>query len=118
MGGKTYFFFNDTSSEKTSVGLPDVYWDGKPEHGLADDPATGKPRVFSSKSEKSAYLKERGLVESGDRVGGAPSSYFSSEKVVDHRVSAMQALQHVKQMGKDVRRQEFLRIVKEGGRNQ
>lgn len=105
----------DRCGEVASVGVPDVYWDGKPEHGLADDPLTGKPRVFSSRQEKAAYLKERGLSEAGDRVRGAYVTPGSAQGV-DRRDPeiARRALHQVGQMGADVRRQEYYRILKEG----
>ena len=37
---------------KPQTSFPDVYWDGKPEEGLADDPLTGKPRVFFRKARR------------------------------------------------------------------
>lgn len=96
------------------VYLPDVFWDGKPEENLADDPRTGKPRVFSGKAEKAAYLKERGLVEAGDRVGGAPfMAHKQPVPKLDSRHEVRMALKKVKEMGRDVRRQEYLRIIKE-----
>lgn len=96
------------------AAMPDVYWDGKPEENLADDPATGKPRVFASKHEKASYLKERGLVESGDTVHGAP--LFVSKQAqpkIDTRAHVKMVLKRVKEMGRDVRRQAYLKIMKE-----
>jgi hypothetical protein len=106
----------DRCGEVSSVAAPDVFWDGKEEHGLADDPATGRPRVFGSKGEKARYLRERNLSEAGDRVNGAPPSAASLESGRDRGMSAEQALRIVSQMGRDVRRQEFNRIMKESGR--
>lgn len=94
----------------------DVFWDGKPEHGLADDPATGRPRVFGSKAEKAAYLKARGLTEAGDRHHGAPASVLNQQQRPETNAAAMQALKMVREMGADRRRQEFNRIMKESGR--
>lgn len=95
----------------------DVYWDGKPEINLADDPSTGKPIVFSSKGEKARYLKERGLVEAGDRKHGAPIEMVVEEKKESRsKEDVMRALQHVRNMGKDYRRQQYLKIMKEGQR--
>jgi len=94
----------------------DVYWDGKPEENLADDPRTGRPIVFSSKGEKAAYLRQRGIVEAGDRVHGAPVSLSSHNPKLDSRDAVKKALAHVKRMGIDNRRQEYLRIKKEGER--
>lgn len=94
------------------AGIPDVFFDGKPEENLADDPQTGKPRVFASKGEKAAYLKERGIVEAGDRFHGAPFQATAPEKR-NSRDVVREALHRVKQMGQDVRRQAYLKIVKE-----
>lgn len=98
------------------VGVSDVYWDGKPEENLADGP-DGKPRVFSSKGEKAAYLKSRGIREAGDRVHGAPLmvSKQAIPPVVDSRHEVKMALKQVKEMGRDVRRQQYLKIIKENG---
>lgn len=102
------------SCRTPSPGVPDVYWDGKPEINLADDEHTGKPRVFLSKGQKAAYLKEKGLSEAGDRIHGAPVQIDNSGPKVDGRHEVRKALQHVKNMGSDRRRQEYLRIMKEG----
>lgn len=96
--------------------VPDVYWDGKPEHNLADDPITGKPRIFSSKGEKATYLRERGLQEAGDPVHGAPLSLSNQKHETDSRSQVRDALRRVQEMGKDRRRQEYLRIIKQGRR--
>lgn len=98
---------------RPTAHIPDVYWDGKPELGLADDPLTGKPRVFSSRSEKAAYLKERGLQEAGDR-GALRSPAPMTAEQRKHEVKM--ALKRVREMGVDNRRQEYLRIVKESRR--
>ena len=97
-------------------GVPDVFWNGKPEENLADDPNTGNPRIFASKGEKAAYLKEKGLMEAGDKVHGAPWSSLYNNRRNDSRAEVLQSLRKVKQMGIDVRRQEYLRIIKEGER--
>jgi len=100
-----------------TVTIHDVFWDGKPEEGLADDPATGKPRVFSSKFEKSAYLKARGLQEAGDTVHGAPYMFHKNQDIkTDPKHEVQMALKKVREMGRDNRRQEFLRIQKQGER--
>lgn len=98
------------------ASVPDVYWDGKPEENLADDPRTGKPRVFHSKGQKDAYLKGRGLMEAGDRFHGAPVQLAQNQlrKAVDSKHEVQMALKKVKEMGKDRRRQEYLRIINEG----
>lgn len=99
---------------KPKAGLPDVFFDGKPEENLADDPHTGKPRVFSSKGEKAAYLKERGIREAGDRYHGAPFA-SGNKPSVDSKHAVKMALKQVREMGADVRRQAYLKVVKEGG---
>ena len=97
-----------------SGGIPDVFWDGKPEENLADDPNTGKPRVFSSKGEKAAYLKQRGIMEAGDKVNGAPfSAVRNSYSSCGVRDEAKLALKKVKEMGRDARRREYLKIIRE-----
>jgi len=94
--------------------VPDVFWDGKPEVNLADDPNTGKPRVFSSKGEKAAYLKERGLREAGDKVRGAPVMIHQNQNIrTDSKHEVKMALKRVKEMGIDRRRQEYYRIMKQ-----
>ncbi len=98
------------------AGLPDVFWDGpKPEENLADDPRTGEPRVFFSRGEKAAYLKERGLMEAGDRTHGslAQLSQNQNRKTDSHHEVKM-ALKKVREMGRDNRHQEYLRIIKQG----
>ena len=99
---------------KPKVGVPDIFWDGKPEENLADDPNTGQPRVFFSKGEKARYLQERGLMEAGDRVHGAPVQLSQNQtRKTDSRPQVQEALRKVKQMSPDYRRNEFLRIKKE-----
>lgn len=105
-------YCRECRSPKSSV--PDVYWDGKPEHNLADDPNTGQPRVFFSKGEKAAYLKSRGIMEAGDRHHGAPvQMYQNQNRKIDSRNEVQMALRKVKEMGADRRRQEYMRVVKE-----
>lgn len=98
------------------VSFPDVYFDGKPEENLADDPVTGRPRIFASKGEKAAYLRSKGIMEAGDNYHGAPTELYKNQlrKAVDGRHEVQMALKKVKEMGKDQRHQEYLRIVKEG----
>jgi hypothetical protein len=99
--------------------VPDVYWDGTPEHGLSDDPKTGQTRVFGSKVEKAIFLKQNHLVEAGDRVKGSMVLTTRGEtKREVGRADAEKALFHVKQMGRDYRRQEFLRIQKQARERQ
>lgn len=94
------------------ASVPDVFFDGKPEINLADGP-DGKPITFSSKHEKARYLKERGIMEAGDKVRGSYPSVANNPQRVDMKDAARKALARVRQMGQDVRRQEFLRIKKE-----
>jgi hypothetical protein len=89
----------------------DVYWDGKEEHGLADGP-DGKPRVFSSRGEKAAYLKERGLMEAGDRIRGSYPT-LEEPKRTDGKAAVKEALRKVAEMSPDYRRQEYLRLKHE-----
>jgi hypothetical protein len=102
---------------RPAVGLPDVYWDGKPEINLADDPTTGKPRVFASKQEKANYLKRKGLTEAGDSVHGAPIVVSrESQPKRDSSHEVRMAIKQVREMGIDVRRQAYLKIIKERNR--
>lgn len=101
--------FCDRCGQVGTPWVPDVYWDGKPEINLPDGP-DGKPRVFGSKVEKAVFLKQHGLVEAGDKIRGG---YGVSRPIEQKSDSALRALQKVKEMGKDVRRQEYLRILHE-----
>lgn len=101
-----------------TVTFHDVYWDGKPEHNLADDPYTGKPRVFMSKGQKAAYLRERDISEAGDKVHGAPVMlHKETPRRVDSKHEVQMALKKVRDMGQDVRRQAYLKVLKEGRRH-
>ncbi len=96
------------------AAVPDVYFDGKPEENLADGP-DGKPRVFASRGEKAAYLQSRGIMEAGDRVHGAPVEIAKNqERRIDSRHEVQMALKKVREMGSFNRRQEYLKITKEG----
>lgn len=106
----------DECGAAPKVGIADVFWDGKPEHGLADDPKTGRPLVFGSKAEKANYLRARGLSEAGDKFHGAPVMVSHEKPSEGSREEAARAIQRVRQMGGDVRRQELNRILKEGSR--
>lgn len=101
------------------AGVPDVFWDGKPEENLADGP-DGKPRVFVSKGQKARYLQERGIYEAGDRFHGAPFTGLvpgdRAAKAREFQHSAAEARRKVEGMGRDVKRQEILRIIKESSR--
>lgn len=98
-----------------SATVYDVYFDGKPEVNLADDPITGKPRTFSGRAEKAYYLKQRGISEAGDRVHGAPIQAHQNQNIkVDRNGDVRKALRQVKEMGQDVRRQAYLKAIKEG----
>jgi hypothetical protein len=111
---REYFEYCNVCGQVGSVGVADVYWDGTPEHGLPDDPKTGEPHVFASRSEKARFLRENHLVEAGDRVHGSMirHSRGNDETPQDSRQEVERALAHVRKMGRDVRRQEYLRIVK------
>lgn len=104
-----------------SVGLPwvpDVFWDGKAEKTLADGP-DGKSRVFGSKREKAIYLKQHHIAEAGDKVHG--SFYLPATKQKTDRAKAREEIRktiaHVQNMGRDYRRQQYLKIVKEAERH-
>jgi len=118
------FYFDDNEiiqicnycADFGSSSVYDVYWDGKPEINLADDEKTGNPRVFSSKKEKYFYLKEKGLVEAGDRVHGAPVSHSKEVANLDSRHEVKKVLKFLKEMGIDQRRQEYLKVIKNAKR--
>ena len=104
----------DACDRVSAPWVPDVYWDGTPEHGLPDDTKTGKPHVFGSKVEKAIFLKQNHLVEAGDRVKGSMVLTTRGETQMNEcSDAAREALFKVKQMGRDYRRQEFLRIQKQ-----
>lgn len=110
----------DRCGDMPATVIPDVYWDGTEEHGLADDPKTGKPMVFSSKGEKARYLKEHHLIEAGDKIHGSnPSILREMRDMRDEHVAretALQALATVRQMGGIARREAIQKILKESGR--
>ena len=115
--GKDWEYCN-VCGEVGNSGVSDVFWKpGMEEHGLPDDPKTGKPMVFNSKGEKARYLSANNLVEAGDRMRGAPASILREQgRKENNREVALQALHHVKQMGQDRRREEFNRLRRESGR--
>lgn len=89
--------------------------DGKPELNLPDDPRTGKAPVFTSRLEKQMYLKRHKLIEVRGRERGGPSIPKSEppHDPVKSKHETMMALKHVREMGRDYRHQEYLRITKE-----
>lgn len=109
-------FCKECRNPKTYV--PDVFWDGKPEENLANDPRTNKPIEFLSKGQKARYLKERGLMEAGDKYHGAPVSFSQNQnrQVVNSKEEVFKALKKVKEMGRDARRREYLKIIKHAER--
>lgn len=116
-GEREYYESCNLCGEVGGVGVPDVFWDGTPEHGLPDNPVTGQPYTFSSKAEKARFLKENQLREAGDRVKGSLIHHTRGEEQrPDSRADVERALAHVGRMGKDYRRQEYLRILKESNR--
>ena len=100
----------------SEIWFPDVFWDGKPEENLADGP-DGKPRVFLSRGQKAQYLRERGIYEAGDKFHGAPFTSVTREdpRVKQYRNAAAvaEARRKVESMGKDVRRQALLKVIKD-----
>lgn len=100
-----------------SNAVPDVFWDGKPEENLADDPHTGKPRIFSSKVEKAAYLRSKGLMEAGDRVHGAPIMFHENQnRKSDTKNEVIETIRKLKQMSPEYRHNEYLKIINKGRR--
>jgi hypothetical protein len=116
--GREYVEYCNSCGAVGAGSSVDVFWDGKAEHGLPDDPKTGQPRVFGSKSEKAAFLKENYLVEAGDRVHGSTihQTRGNDERKESSRAVVEEALRHVRSMGKDYRRQEYLKIIQESQR--
>jgi len=105
----------DTCSSSSGSGVPDVYWDGKPETNLVDD--HGQPMQFISKGHKARWLKEKGLSEAGDRVrGGTAFDGVFEKKRPDKdksREEVRQAIRMVREMGKDRRRSEIQKLLKQ-----
>ena len=111
-GQRTKFMFCKYCGEVGKAGLPDVFWDGKEEINLADDPRTGKPPVFSSKRDKARYMAARGIYEAGDQFHGAPFTSLQT-KTVNRRDEVRKAIALAKSYGRDRRRQEVLKIIKQ-----
>ena len=111
-GERERYEYCNQCSDVSGASLPDVFWDGKPEINLADDPTTGKPRVFASKFEKARYLKERGLMEAG---GGYHGCRTSMPPVQEKKTgpTAAEARAKVAQMGKAYKREQVWKIIKE-----
>ena len=107
----------DRCGQTGSAFVPDVYWDGKPEINLADDPVTGQPRTFASKGEKARYLQERGLCEAGDKFHGAPFTGVTT-KTNNNREIVRNAIKWAKGLGIDQRRQELLKIQRAAEKQQ
>jgi hypothetical protein len=113
-GEREYFEVCNACGGIGNAYVADVFWDGSPEHGLADDPKTGQPRVFGSKSEKARYLKENFLEEAGDKIHGAPPSILREQgRREDPKASALAALKQVREMGFDQRRRALNKILVE-----
>lgn len=53
--------------------IHDVYWPGHAHYNSQLVDKFGKPILITSKAHKAQILKEKGLIEAGDRVRGAPS---------------------------------------------
>lgn len=103
-----------------TINFPDVFFDGKPEENLADDPRTGQPPVFFSKSHKAEYLRSKGLQEAGDRVHGSYATFAQNQnqnQKTDTKHEVKMVLKQIKEMGHDRRREEYNRIKKEGERH-
>lgn len=103
----------DRCGTAKSVAMDDVFWDGKPEINLADDPVTGKPPVFGSRQEKARYLKKRGLVQVDGRNHGGLGYGQQSGAVDDWRPKIRETRKMVESMGRDVRRQKIWKMIKE-----
>jgi hypothetical protein len=115
---REHYEYCDRCGDIGIPSVPDVYFDGKPEHGLPDNPKTGKPYEFSSKFEKARFLKDNHLKEAGDTVHGSMVHHTREHAPKDNaREVANRALSHVKQMGADYRREQYLKIVRDSQNN-
>jgi hypothetical protein len=108
----------DQCGSRMAVTIPDVYVDYKPELNLPDDPRTGKPPVFTSRQEKAKFLKEHHLVEVKDKEHGGPSlpSCEQPQNREQNIHGIRMILKNIREMGRDVRRQQFLKVLKTNGR--
>jgi len=115
-GERESYEFCDKCGNAGNLSFPDVYFDGKPEENLADGP-DGKPITFLSRGHKARYLKEHGISEAGDRFHGAPFTTLGKEDVEGRKRawnnSVAESRRKVESMGRDVRRQAILKIIKE-----
>lgn len=107
--------FCDACGHLPKIGVADVYWDGKAEHGLPDDPRTGQPRVFGSKGEKAAFLRAHGLKEAGDRMHGGNATMNGRDRHTEDPAKARdavnRALAHVKQLPKEERQRRIMTLI-------
>lgn len=112
-GEREYYEYCNACGDAGPVYVPDVFWDGKPEENLADG-ADGKPVTFLSRRHKAMYLEERGIYEAGDRFGGAPFTGIATKEKKNpfSKDSVAKARKQVDEMGRDVRRQKVLEIIK------
>ena len=105
----------DTCSTTSSSGVPDVYWDGKPEKNLVDD--HGKPMEFLSKGHKARWLKEKGLVEAGGRFhGGTAFDGVFEKKTLNReaiRMEVRESLRKVRAMSRSERSREVTKILQQ-----
>lgn len=114
-GAVRKYEYCNVCGELGALYVPDVYFDGKPEKNLAD--VNGKPVEFLSKGQKAKYLKERGMVEAGDRVKGGTAfdgvfrKHAPDRETIRHE-SAL-AVKQVREMGKDFKRQEIQKIIRQ-----
>lgn len=111
-GNRVYREVCDRCGSAGSVSVSDVYWDGKPEVNLADDPATGRPRVFGSRGEKARYLKDHGLMQVDGRNHGGLGYGSSSTVPKDWKPVIRETIRNVQNMGRDVKRSLIWKMLK------
>lgn len=115
-GVREFYEYCEKCGDAGPVCVSDVFWDGKPEENLADGP-DGRPRVFLSKGQKAQYLRDHGILEAGDAVHGAPFTAIRHDDGSDRKnrwsAEVREARRKAESMGRDVRRQAVLKIIRE-----
>ena len=112
-GEREYYEYCNVCGDAGPVYVPDVFWDGKPEENLADGP-DGKPITFLSRGQKAQYLRDRGICEAGDQYHGAAFTGLTTKEKKNpfSKEAVAEARRQVENMGRDVRRQKVLEIIK------
>lgn len=63
----------DRCGNHEATTIHDVYWPGHPHYNSQLVDKFGRPILITSKAHKARILKEKGLIEAGDTVRGAPA---------------------------------------------